>query len=46
MMTLEAFAAMAHSFPESTQSSHFGTTDFRVSNKSSPPCVRKNCAGF
>ncbi|WP_172982533.1 MmcQ/YjbR family DNA-binding protein [Phyllobacterium sp. SYP-B3895] len=33
MMTLEAFAAMAHSFPESTQGSHFGTTDFRVSNK-------------
>lgn len=33
MMTLEEFAEMALSFPESIQGSHFSTTDFRVSGK-------------
>ncbi|MEK1889017.1 MAG: MmcQ/YjbR family DNA-binding protein [Phyllobacterium sp.] len=33
MLTLEAFADLARSFPESTQGSHFGTTDFRVNGK-------------
>jgi hypothetical protein len=33
MLTLEAFADLARSFPESKQGSHFGTTDFRVNDK-------------
>ncbi len=33
MLTLEDFAAMALSFPESTQGCHFNTTDFRVNGK-------------
>lgn len=33
MMTLENFADMALSFPESAQGSHFDTTDFRVNGK-------------
>jgi len=33
MMTLEDFAEMALSFPESVQGSHFDTTDFRVNGK-------------
>ncbi|PSH68433.1 hypothetical protein CU102_14205 [Phyllobacterium brassicacearum] len=32
-MSLESFAEMALSFPESIQGSHFGTTDFRVNGK-------------
>jgi hypothetical protein len=33
MMTLEEFAKMALSFPESIQASHFNTTDFRVNGR-------------
>ncbi|PSH64103.1 MULTISPECIES: MmcQ/YjbR family DNA-binding protein [Phyllobacterium] len=33
MMTLEEFAEMALSFPESMQGKHFSTTDFRVGGK-------------